>query len=214
MHPDCGGHPSASMVPRSAGPGGKRRTACLSDRRERVRRVPPGPGEPLYHSARARRVCAGCSVAALASAVWLFQISEPKRIGAPAQAGPVGFRRRSRISRVATLSRSYGYCLSARTTRSAASPTETRSAQGGTEVPWHRRGPGAVCRAPSRHERFCLLLSPQKSVASAREASSETAFEFNSAPDAGHREPAGGETAFKKTTTKPSSHHRPRLSSR
>ena len=25
-----------------------------------------------------------------------------------------------------------------------------------------RRGPGAVCRAPSRHERFCLLLPPQK----------------------------------------------------
>src|SRR6056297_1983764 len=25
-----------------------------------------------------------------------------------------------------------------------------------------RRGPGAVCRAPSRHERFCLLLPHQK----------------------------------------------------
>ena len=26
----------------------------------------------------------------------------------------------------------------------------------------HRREPGAVCRAPSRHERFCLLLPHQK----------------------------------------------------
>src|SRR6056297_2948863 len=35
---------------------------------------------------------------------------------------------------------------------SSASPARTE----------HRRGPGAACRAPSRHERFWLLLSPQK----------------------------------------------------
>ncbi len=92
------------------------------------------------HSAWARRVCAGCSVAALASAVWLFQISEPKRSGAPAQARPFGFRRRSRISRVAILGRSDGYCHSDRNTRSAASPTETRSAQSDSEVPLVQAG--------------------------------------------------------------------------
>src|SRR6056297_366120 len=53
--------------------------------------------EPLNKPGRARRVCAGCSVAALASAVWLFQISEPKRIEAPAQAShfAVGYRAHS-----------------------------------------------------------------------------------------------------------------------
>jgi len=39
-------------------------------------------------------------------------------------ARPEGFRRRSRISRVAPLGRSDGYCHSRRTTRSAASPTK------------------------------------------------------------------------------------------
>ena len=56
-HPTFGGHPSASMAPRSAGPGGKRRAACLSDRRERVRRVPPGPsiaGDPAHFAGRLR----------------------------------------------------------------------------------------------------------------------------------------------------------------
>jgi len=62
-------------------------------------------------------------------------MSEPKQSGGPAKARPEGFRRKSRISRVATLGRSYGYCHSARTTRSAAFPTETRSAQGYSEVP-------------------------------------------------------------------------------
>ena len=56
-HPTFGGHPSASMAPRSAGPGGKRGAACLSDRRERVRRVPPGPsiaGNPAQFAGRLR----------------------------------------------------------------------------------------------------------------------------------------------------------------
>jgi len=62
-------------------------------------------------------------------------MSEPKRGGGPAKARPEGFRRRSRISHVAPLGRSYGYCHSRRTARSAASPTETRSAQTCSEVP-------------------------------------------------------------------------------
>ena len=56
-------------------------------------------------------------------------LSEPKRGGRP-QRRPVGFRRKSRISHVANLGRSYGYCHSACTARYAAFPTETRSAQG------------------------------------------------------------------------------------
>jgi len=116
------------------------KTAHAAKAPGKLRRVPCDAREPLNHAAWARRVCAGCSVAALASAGWLFQISEPKRIGAPAQARPVGFHRRSRISRVAILGRSNGYCHSARTTRSAASPAETRSAQSGSEVPLVRAG--------------------------------------------------------------------------
>jgi len=63
-------------------------------------------------------------------------MSESERCGAAAKARPEGFRRKCRISRVAILGRSYGYCHSARTTRSAAFPTETRSAQGYAEVPY------------------------------------------------------------------------------
>src|SRR6056297_2080842 len=56
-HQTLGGDPSASMAPRNAGPGGKRHAACLSDRRERVRRVPPGPsiaGDPAQFAGRLR----------------------------------------------------------------------------------------------------------------------------------------------------------------
>ena len=49
---------------------------------------------------------------------------------------PYGFRRKSRISRVAPLRRSDGYCRSRRTTRSAAFPTETRSMHICPEVPY------------------------------------------------------------------------------
>ena len=91
--------------------------------------------EPLSKFARARRAFAGVSGLAWASVAWSFQMSEPKQGGGPAKARPVGFRRRSRISHVAPLGRSYGYCHSRRTARSAASPTETRSVQTCSEVP-------------------------------------------------------------------------------
>jgi hypothetical protein len=91
--------------------------------------------EPLNNSARARRVFAGVSGSAWASAVWSFQMSEPKRGEGPAKARPEGFCRRGRISIVAPLGRSYGYCRSCRIERSAASPTKTRSVQSYSEAP-------------------------------------------------------------------------------
>ncbi|MEM7053714.1 MAG: hypothetical protein AAF446_04110 [Pseudomonadota bacterium] len=72
---------------------------------------------------------AGGSGLAWASAVWSLQISEFKRGGGPAKARPEGFRRESHIPRVVLLGRSYGYCHSHRTTRSAAFLTETRFVQ-------------------------------------------------------------------------------------
>ena len=51
--------------------------------------VPDAPREPLNKSTRARRVFAGSAGVASASAVWSFQISEPKRDGWPAKARPV-----------------------------------------------------------------------------------------------------------------------------
>jgi len=91
--------------------------------------------EPLNNYGRARRVFAGGSGTVWASAVWSFQISESKRGGGSAKTRPVGFRRKSRISRVAPLGRSYGYCHSCRTTRPAALPTETRTEHSFSEAP-------------------------------------------------------------------------------
>ncbi len=97
-------------------------------------------------------VFVGCTGVASASVVCSFQISESdghdkRRLGARRacsglrSGGPsrkaivVTSGRRIRISHAANLGRSDGYCHPARCTRSADSPTETRSAQHCSEAP-------------------------------------------------------------------------------
>ena len=103
---------------------------------------------PGLFALRASRPCTlACAGPAWASVVWLFQMSESKRGGGPAKARREGFCRRGRISIVAPLGRSFGYCHSRRNERSAASLTKTPSAQIHAEAPSSTDGQSGPARS-------------------------------------------------------------------